>query len=66
MNKIEQGLRDALDGNIARVTFYVDDLSLGHVDCPGCDMPHTWSAPDYPPAFCVGCGIEFRVYRKSR
>jgi hypothetical protein len=65
-NKIIAGLRDVLDGNIARVTFYVDDLSLGAVDCPECDAPHTWSHPDLPPAFCVGCGVEFLVYRKRR
>ena len=64
-HKIIAGMQDAIDGNIARATFFVDDLSGDMVTCPRCDMPHSWSAPDHPPAFCVWCGVEFSVRHKS-
>lgn len=63
-NKIIDGLLDAVHGNIARATLFVADLSDGMVTCPRCDMPHTWSHPDHPPAACVWCSTEFSIRRR--
>lgn len=62
-NKILEGLRDAIDGDMNRATFYGIDYGTGDmsaVSCPRCDAPNTWSAPDPAPEHCWQCGLEFK------
>jgi rubrerythrin len=60
-DKIANGLKDAIDGNFARVTFVGIDLATGSdwnaVQCPKCFAGIRWRK-DAPPR-CPFCKVPF-------
>lgn len=63
-HKLIEGLRDAVEGRIARATFFGVDFASGvdltTVLCPRCDAPNIWTRGSDPPKCCRDCGLEFR------
>lgn len=59
-DKIAAGLKDAIDGNWASVTFV--DMASGPdwsaVQCPKCLSPNRWR--EQTPTRCAHCGVRFK------
>jgi hypothetical protein len=66
-DKILRGLQDAIEGKIARVTFYGVDWGgkdWNAAACPACGHAHRWRKRS--PLKCRGCGVEFRYTANER